>query len=636
MLLDQIANPSDLRLLDRKQLQQLVDELRSELVQTIATCGGHFASSLGVVELTVALHSVFDTPDDRIVFDTGHQGYIHKMLTGRRFGMSSIRQFGGLSGFLHRKESRYDAFGAGHAGTSISAALGMLEGLPTKNKAVAVIGDGSMTAGMAFEALNHAGAIHKNLIVVLNDNEMSIAPNVGALSLGFAKAVTGKYSTIARRHFKGLVEKGLIPHSFYRAIDKAEEATQGFLSTPGMLFTAFGFRYLGPVDGHDLGALLDALERAKNQDGPVLLHAITTKGKGYSPAEDDPVKYHGVTPFDPDNGSFIPVPKSPRKTYTNVFGETVSEICSLLPNVVAITAAMPDGTGLQKFSKEHPAQYYDVGIAEQHAVTFAAGLACEDKTPIVAIYSTFLQRAYDQVLHDVCLQNLPVIFALDRAGLVGADGATHHGVFDLAYLRSIPNIVVAAPRDESELKNLMWCAVESKVPFAIRYPRGEALGSNVSRRPIKIGTGEILQLSSHRPGAPLLIGLGNTVEFCRQAAEVLEQDYGLACSVVDARFVKPLDTALIAELAPQHNLIITVEDHVITGGLGSAVLECLSDQGISSTVVRLGVPDSFIEHGTQKELYRICEFDTQAIVSTVLGRLGLNNQFEPQRTATAV
>lgn len=616
-LLDNIQSPEDLRNLPDSELRELCEELRKDLVDAVADIGGHFASSLGVVELTVGLHRVFDTPRDRIVWDVGHQCYIHKMLTGRRWELRRVRQSNGISGFLRRAESEYDCFGAGHAGTSISAATGMSEAsfheYPGREDryVVAVIGDGSMTAGMAFEALNHAGQLHRNLIVVLNDNEMSIAPNVGAMSLALSKAVTGKLSTGARRHFKSLVEKGLIPHALYRALDRAEEATQGFLSTPAMLFGAFGFRYLGPIDGHDIDSVVDALERAKNQDGPVLVHALTTKGKGYEPAELDPVKYHGVTPFIRDSGVFKK--SSAPKSFSQVFGETVVELCKEDSRVVAITAAMPDGTGLKILQKEMPDRFFDVGIAEQHGVTFAAGLACEGMRPIVAIYSTFLQRAFDQVVHDVCIQNLPVIFALDRGGLAGADGHTHHGIFDLSFLRSIPNLAIMAPKDALELRAMMRTALNYELgPIAFRFPRGNAAETTVFEdelEEIPFGQAEIVL-----PGSKVLIlALGNTVAFSLEAANNLP----FTPTVVNARFVKPLDESLIVSLAHQHELIVTVEDHVVSGGFGSAVLELLAERQILRPVIRLGVPDKFIAHGTQEELYRACGFDAEGITKAI-------------------
>ncbi|MCC6953846.1 MAG: 1-deoxy-D-xylulose-5-phosphate synthase, partial [Deltaproteobacteria bacterium] len=629
-LLDAIKAPSDIRKLGRSHLPALCGELRDELVSTISQIGGHFASSLGVVELSVALHYVLETPEDRIVWDTGHQGYIHKILTGRRSELHRVRQFGGISGFLRREESEYDSFGAGHAGTSISAAAGMVEASfhsypgQRMRHVAAVIGDGSMTAGMAFEAYNHAGQLHRPLIVVLNDNEMSIAPNVGALSWGFSRAVTGKLSTSARRHFKSLHERGIIPDTFYRAIDRAEEATQGFLSAPGMLFGAFGFRYIGPIDGHNVEQVVDALERAKRQDGPVLVHVLTMKGKGYGYAEEDPVKYHGVTPFVPVNGEFMKPAKPPKRSFTQVFGDAMIELCKMDPRVVGVTAAMPDGTGLKGLQKEMPDRYFDVGIAEQHAVTFAAGLACEGMVPVVAIYSTFLQRGYDQILHDVCIQSLPVVFAMDRGGLVGADGATHHGVFDIAFLRSMPNIVIMAPKDEAELRDMLYTSTTySAGPTAIRYPRGDALGVELPAAPrkLQIGKGEVVRAGTD---PVVLIGFGNTVNFCADAADELAATYGVQPTVVNLRFVKPLDRELLRSCLSSANLIVTVEDHVVMGGMGAAIVEFMADENLfaGKRVVRLGIADEFVEHGTQQELYRLCGFDVPAIVERVRNELG--------------
>ena len=638
-ILDRVNSPADLRTLTRKELHQLCDELRAELIETVSQIGGHFASSLGVVELTVATHAVFDTPHDRLVWDVGHQAYIHKMLTGRRHKMSKIRQLAGISGFPKRDESEYDTFGVAHAGTSISAALGMLEAeeheLPKENKSqpagkkrevVAIIGDGAMTAGMAFEALNHSGHLHRRLIVILNDNEMSIAPNVGALSRAFSRAATSRFSTSARKHFKSLVERGVIPKAVYRALDRAEEAAQGFFSTPAMLFESFGYRYLGPVDGHNLDQVIDALERAREQDGPVIIHACTVKGKGYEPAENDPVTYHGVGPFSVSCGSFKKSSSPKPPSYTQVFGDTIVELCKADPSIVAITAAMPDGTGLTKLQNELPDRYYDVGIAEQHAVTFAAGLACEGIRPFCAIYSTFLQRAYDQVVHDVCIQNLPVIFAMDRGGLVGADGPTHHGTFDFGYLRLLPNMVIMAPKDEAELRDMMLTAAQhTSGPIAFRYPRGNGIGADISRKPsqLEIGRGEILREASRGRNRALLIGIGATVYPALQAAQELSQKHGIECTVVNARFVKPLDEALLSELIASHPLVVTVEDHVVMGGFGSAVLEFMAEAGLTraSQLVRMGIEDFFVEHGTQEELYRICGFDQRSIVDRVRAAL---------------
>ncbi len=628
-LLDKITSPADVRALPAEELPELCEELRTELVNAVSEIGGHFASSLGVVELTVALHRAFETPEDRIVWDVGHQGYIHKILTGRREELRRVRHYKGISGFLRREESEYDAFGAGHAGTSISAATGMVEaschkyagGAEGERRVVAVIGDGSLTAGMAFEALNHAGQLHRKLIVVLNDNEMSIAPNVGALSLFLSKAVTGKVSTNARRHFKSLVDRGLIPHALYRAIDRAEEATQGFLSTPAMIFGAFGFRYIGPVDGHNVTSLVDALERAKDQDGPVLIHALTIKGKGYEPAESDPVKYHGVTPFTVLSGAFKK--SSGPKSLSTAFGEALVDLCKQDNRVVGITAAMPDGTGLKILQKEMPERYFDVGIAEQHGVTFAAGLACEGMRPVVAIYSTFLQRAFDQVVHDVCIQNLPVIFAMDRAGLVGADGATHHGVFDIAYLRSLPNMTIMAPKDAAELRAMLFSAISySPGPIAIRFPRADAEAFETSQmKLIPRGTAEVI--SEAEDSSVLIVAAGPCVAMAQDAAQKLAAD-GIGVSVVNSRFIKPIDIKTISALTRKNKLVVTVEDHARTGGLGTAVLEALSEVGVldGKRFIRLGVPDEFIEHGTQKELYALCEYDALGIYKAVRGALG--------------
>ena len=534
-ILDSINSPKDLIKFSTTELEKLCSELRHDLITRVNKVGGHFASSLGVTELTVALHYSFKTPEDKIVWDVGHQAYVHKILTGRREQMAKVRTLGGISGFPKRDESIYDSFGVAHAGTSISAALGMLEANKHTGKShhsVAVIGDGAMTAGMAFEALNHAGHLHKNLIVILNDNEMSIAPNVGALSLAFSQAITGKLSTVARKHFKSLTEKGLIPKPFYRFIDKAEEATQGFLSTPAMLFGSFGFRYLGPVDGHNISQLIDTFERAKEQDGPVLIHVLTTKGKGYKPAEIDPVKYHAITANQLSDEESAVISGTIKKvpagiSYTKVFGTSLVEICKSNPKVVAITAAMPDGTGLSQLAEQLPDQFYDVGIAEQHAVTFAAGLACEGIRPVCAIYSTFLQRAYDQVVHDVCIQNLPVIFVLDRAGLVGSDGPTHHGVFDLSYLRSLPNMTVMCPSDESELRNMLYTAIDhTSGPIAIRYPRGNIASGviNFSRPFEKIEIGRSQLVEGETTGTVCILSLGHTKPLAIKVRDKLEKE----------------------------------------------------------------------------------------------------------------
>lgn len=620
-----MESPKELRKLQVPELPEVCDKLRSELVETISGCGGHFSSSLGVVELTVALHYALNTPDDRLVWDVGHQAYIHKMLTGRKEGLKSIRTLGGISGFPKRDESDFDAFGVAHAGTSVSAALGMAIGSElqgSERRTCAVVGDGALTAGMVFEALNHLGQTYKKLIVVLNDNEMSIAPNVGALSRAFSKAVTGRFSTMARRHFKSLVEKGFIPHSVYRALDRAEEAAQGFFSTPAMLFESFGIRYLGPVDGHDVVSLVETLERAKEQDGPVLIHTLTQKGHGYQPAEEDPIKYHGVSAFEPETGQFLKKPKPSAPSYTDVFGKELVKLAKQDKRVVGITAAMPAGTGLQYLAEELPDKFFDVGIAEQHAVTFAAGLACEGLRPVCAIYSTFLQRGFDQVLHDVCIQNLPVVFCMDRAGFVGADGPTHHGMFDIAYLRSLPNMTLMAPKDENELRSMLKTAIEhTSGPIAIRYPRGSATGAP-EVHPVEAilpGVAEVCHRSKLNPQA-LLVGYGNTVSFCEQAANTLHNE-GIGCSVLNLRSVKPLDKSLIAEEAKKHLFVVTVEDHSVIGGIGTAIVEVLNETEVFKKVIKLGAPDKFIEHGTQKELYELSGFDAASIVKAVQDQL---------------
>ncbi len=650
-VLDTITSMEELRALGQEELPALCEELRYDLMHRVNQVGGHFASSLGVTELTVALHYAFNTPHDRLVWDVGHQAYVHKILTGRRNEMLRVRTLGGISGFPRRQESEFDTFGVAHAGTSISAALGMIEAATTAQdtslsqdrKAIAIIGDGAMTAGMAFEALNHAGHLHKNLIVVLNDNEMSIAPNVGALSLVFSRAVTNHFSTTARRHFKSLTERGLIPKTFYRVLDKAEEATQGFLSTPGMLFGSFGFRYIGPIDGHNLEQLITSFERAKEQDGPVLIHVLTTKGKGYEPAEEDPVGYHAISPHQiwsgaeeeissngssPDKSSpdKREAPQPARASFTKVFGQAIVDLCKEDPSLVAITAAMPDGTGLQQLAKEMPERFYDVGIAEQHAVTFAAGMACEGVHPVCAIYSTFLQRAFDQVIHDVCIQNLPVIFAMDRAGLVGSDGPTHHGVFDISYLRSLPNMILMAPKDEGELRDMLYTATKHKSgPIALRYPRGNGFGVNIERemKTLEIGKGEVLHSSGENSKIAFL-GLGVFAYKALAAAELLESEYKIPCTVINPRFIKPLDTELITETAKTHEILFTIEDGALQGGFGSAVLELLADSnlGHAARVVRIGIPDQFIEHGTQEELYHLLGMDTDGIVARVIQELG--------------
>jgi len=628
-LIDTLKLPEDLRSLTHEQLKQVAQELRNELIDSVSRSGGHFASSLGTTEISVALHKVFDTPHDRLVWDVGHQAYIHKMLTGRLHQMGGIRTIDGISGFLKRSESPFDAFGAGHAGTSISAAVGMrvaLNSIAPERYVAAIIGDGSLTSGMAFEALNHAGDLGlKRFVVVLNDNEMSISKNVGALSWLFSRAVTGETSSRARDTFKRLHERGYIPDLIYRAVDRAEEAAQGFFSSPAMLFEAFGFRYIGPVDGHDLPSLIQALENAKRQDIPVVVHCHTVKGKGYEPAEEDPILWHGVVPFDRSKGVFnsaaqpastTPTPKK-LPTYTGIFADTVIELASTDPSIVAITAAMPSGTGLDKVAKATPAQVFDVGICEQHAVTYAAGLACEGLKPIAAIYSTFLQRGYDQVVHDVCIQKLPVTFAIDRGGVVGNDGETHQGVFDIAYLRTIPNITIMSPKDENELRHMLHTAVNLGSPAAVRYPRGNGLGvaldAELHRLPI--GRGEVIR----RGHDALIVGFGPIINNALEAAEILTRQHGIACTVINARFAKPLDQELLLQELPKYDVICTIEDHAIAGGFGAAVLEFANDSHIAlrCAIKRLGVGDTFVPHASQSEQHAMHGYDAPSIVEYV-------------------
>lgn len=625
-LIDSLKLPEDLRALSPEDLARVAQELRNELIDTVSRSGGHFASSLGTTEITVALHKVFDTPHDRLVWDVGHQAYVHKMLTGRRHQMGGIRTLSGISGFLKRSESPFDAFGAGHAGTSISAAVGMrvaLDRLAPERFVTAIIGDGSLTSGMAFEALNHAGDLGlKKFIVVLNDNEMSISKNVGALSWLFSRALTGETSSRARDTIKKLHQRGYIPDILYKAVDRAEEVTQGFFSTPAMLFEAFGFRYIGPVDGHNLPSVIQALENAKLQDIPVIVHCHTVKGKGYDPAEEDPIMWHGVVPFDRSKGVFqssAAAAQTPKKiiSYTAAFAEAVTSIAKRDPRVVAITAAMPSGTGLDKVQAVLPDRVYDVGICEQHAVTYAAGLACEGLRPITAIYSTFLQRGFDQIVHDVCIQNLPVTFAIDRGGVVGNDGETHQGVFDIAYLRSIPHMTIMSPKDENELRHMVLTAVELGSPAALRYPRGNGVGANLDENLTKlpIGKGEVLR----RGQDALIVAFGPIIQNALQAAELLATEHSISCTVINARFAKPLDQDLLRAELPLYDVVCTLEDHAIKGGFGSAVVEFANDAAIPlrSAIKRFGVEDAFVPHGSQAEQYRMNRYDAQNIAQYI-------------------
>ena len=605
-----------LKALPVEELPRVAEELRSRIIRTVAQTGGHLASSLGVVELAVALHRVLDSPRDKIIWDVGHQAYAHKLLTGRAARFHTLRQLDGISGFPKRAESVHDCFDVGHSGTSISAALGMAAARDSAGgteKIVAVIGDGSLTGGMAFEALNHAGHLKRNLIVILNDNEMSISPNVGALSAFLSRAMTSELFRKARQETKHFLDN--LPGFGKDLLDlvrRAEHSLKGFL-TPGMLFEAFGFDYVGPIDGHRLDDLIETLRNAVNIDGPVLIHVLTRKGKGYAPAESEPARFHGIGPFDPATGTSSEAKGGPA-SYTGVFGRTLVELAEHDPRIVAVTAAMPDGTGLQPFAERYPTRFFDVGIAEQHAVTFAAGMAVRGLRPVVAIYSSFLQRAYDSVIHDVCLQNLPVIFALDRGGLVGADGPTHHGAFDLSFLRPIPNLTLMAPRDEHELRRALVTALAHDGPFALRYPRGAGEGVDLGRpvEPFAIGSGERLRDGRH--GVLCAVGVGVPVALA--VAELLASD-GVELSVIDARFIKPLDGELLAGEAVRCARVITLEENVLMGGFGSAVLECLAERQINVPVLRLGLPDHFVEQGTQGELRARCGLDVAGVTEQV-------------------
>jgi len=618
-LLDRIKSPDDLKKLPQSELPNLAKEIRRRIVEVVSTSGGHLASSLGAVELTIALHYVFDTPKDKIIWDVGHQTYAHKILTGRGDRFHTLRQHGGISGFARMSESPYDAFSTGHSSTSISAGLGVASAKQLKkerSKVIAVIGDGSLTAGLAYEALNQAGDDHKkkDLIVILNDNDMSISPNVGALSSLLSRTFSRQKLQFLR-HELGVFLKSLprIGDDIYQLAKKSEESFKTFV-TPGMLFEAFNFDYFGPIAGHNLKHLINILNNIKQLKDPILLHISTTKGKGYVPAEKNPVYFHGCGTFEVQTGNCLDQPHR-RPTYTQVFGKTMIDLASTDERIVAVTAAMPEGTGLKAFSEEFPDRFYDVGIAEQHGVTFAAGLATEGFKPVVAIYSTFLQRAYDQILHDVCLEALHVIFAIDRGGIVGEDGPTHHGLFDLSYLRCLPNMVVMAPKDENELGRMLVTALQHTGPIALRYPRGRGVGVPIDKppAPLPIGKGEIL---THGDDV-LILAIGRMVTEALKADEVLRKD-GISTTIVNCRFVKPLDRELILSLAKKIPSIITVEENVLNGGFGSAVLECMIDNDINGTrIKRIGLPDRFIEHGSQQILRAKYLVDAQAIINAV-------------------
>ncbi len=616
-VLFKVDSPADIRKLELKDLKILCSEIREYMVDVISQIGGHFGGGLGTVELTVALHKVFDTPKDLIVWDTGHQAYPHKIITGRRDLLKTIRRLNGISGFLKRSESEYDAFGAGHASTSISAALGMAVARDiqhTDKKVIAVIGDGAMTGGMAYEAMNNSGIIESNLIVVLNDNNMSIAPNVWQISNYFSEMI----SHPEYNRFKGAIWDltGKLDNFGDRLRRVAARLESGIKSmiTPGMLFEALGFRYFGPINGHNLDQLIKIFEQIKNLNGPILVHVSSEKGKGYKPAEEHFQRLHAATPFDKITGEAIKKSGAPA-SYTSIFGEALVEIAKQNPKVIGITAAMPDGTGLDILQKELPDQYFDVGIAEEHAVTFAAGMATQGVIPVVAIYSTFLQRAFDQIIHDVALQKLHVVFVLDRAGLVGADGPTHHGSFDLSYLRLIPNMVVMAPKDEAELRDMLYTSVHYvEGPVALRYPRGSALGVQVKDgfTQLQIGKGE--RIISGRDVA--LLAVGNMVEYGRIAAEKLLAD-GIHCDLNNMRYIKPLDYGLIDEVSGRFDKIVTLEESTLAGGFGSGILEYLNDKKFKGDILRIGLPDNFVDHGTQAELHKILGIDPDGITKRV-------------------
>jgi 1-deoxy-D-xylulose-5-phosphate synthase len=616
-LLKTIDDPADLRKLDRKQLQQLAGELRAFLVESVSRTGGHLSSNLGTVELTIALHYIFNTPYDRVVWDVGHQTYPHKILTGRREAMGRLRMLGGISGFPRRAESEYDTFGTAHSSTSISAALGMAQAAKLKGEVddkrrhcIAVIGDGAMSAGMAFEALNNAGVMDTDLLVILNDNDMSISPAVGALNRYLARLMSGHFYAVAKKAGEKVL--GGMPPLWHLA-KKVEEHAKG-LVVPSTLFEEFGFNYVGPIDGHDLDSLIPTLKNIRELKGPQFLHVVTKKGQGYKLAEADPVLYHGPGKFDPAEG--IKKASGGTPTYTQVFGDWLCDMAKRDARLVGITPAMREGSGLVRFAQEFPERFFDTGIAEQHAVTFAAGLACEGLKPVVAIYSTFLQRGYDQLIHDVCIQNLPIVFALDRAGLVGSDGATHNGAFDLTYLRCLPNMVVMTPSDENECRQMLYTAFSLEQPAAVRYPRGSGPGvvAKKEMQALPMGKAE-LRREGPRGGVAILV-FGSLLGSALEAAGELD------ATVANMRFVKPIDEAFVVDLAAKHDLLVTVEENAVMGGAGSAVAEVLAAQNIVTPLLQLGFPDRFIDHGDQMQLLASIGLDKAGIVAAIRARLG--------------
>ena len=619
-LLETVHDPAILRNFDRKQLAQLATELRAFIVDSVSSTGGHLSSNLGTVELTIALHYVFKTPVDKIIWDVGHQTYGHKILTGRREGMRKLRQKGGIAGFPRREESPYDTFGTAHSSTSISAAIGMAVAARSRgldNRVIAVIGDGAMTAGMAFEALTNAKQADANVIVILNDNDMSISENVGALNTYLAKLMSGRFYAATKKTAEKVLSATPTVKDFAK---RFEEHAKGMI-TPSTMFEEFGFNYTGPIDGHNLDVLIDTLQNVTRLKGPQFLHVVTRKGQGYAYAEEDPITYHGPGKFDPGVGivkAKPPVDARPKPTYTQVFGEWLCDMARADPRLIAITPAMREGSGLVKFSQRFPERYFDVGIAEQHAVTFAAGLAVEGMKPVVAIYSTFLQRAYDQLIHDVALQNLPVVFALDRGGIVGADGPTHHGAFDHSYLRCIPNMTVMAPSDENECRQMLYTAFTLDTPTAVRYPRGAGAGVEVQieMKALAVGRGEI-----RREGKRVAI-----LAFGSMVRPALDAGNELNATVANMRFVKPIDRELVFRLATTHDLLVTVEESVVAGGAGAAVAEALAADGFAVPVLHLGLPDHFVEHGDPQQLLADCGLDGEGILRSVRERLARAGQ----------
>jgi 1-deoxy-D-xylulose-5-phosphate synthase len=613
-LLKGISLPADLRAVDKSQLGQVADEVRSYLIQTLSHCGGHFAAGLGTVELTVALHYVYNTPDDKLVWDVGHQAYPHKILTGRREQLHTIRRKGGLSPFPKRSESEYDTFGVGHSSTSIAAALGMAlaaQQLGSERRTCAVIGDGAITAGMAFEALNHAGSLRPNMLVVLNDNAMSISENVGALNKYFAKLLSSRSYEMLRNSGKKVLSGTQTGWEFAR---RSEEFLKG-MATPSVLFEELGFNYIGPIDGHDLPLLVETIGNMRDLEGPQFLHIVTKKGKGYAPAEADPIGWHAVSGFNQALGEVAKKPIT-GKSYTSVFSDWLCDIAKQDHRVVGITPAMREGSGLVEFSQKYPDRYFDVAIAEQHAVTLAAGMACDGLKPIVAIYSTFLQRGYDQLVHDVAIQNLPVVFAIDRAGIVGPDGQTHAGSYDLSFMRCLPNLVIMAPADENECRQMLYTAWSIDGPTAVRYPRGNGPGEAITTEmaALPVGKAEI-----KRDGKKIaILGFGSMLSVSTPVANALD------ATLVNMRFVKPLDGQLLTELAASHDLLVTVEDNVVAGGAGSAVNEFLHAAGISATVLNLGLPDECVEHGSREEVLADVGLDSEQIQAAIETRLNLS------------